>query len=138
MQDKIVRYSLRLNLNKPDHAKICSILRDLHDNFHTTINDFIIEALTYYIENDFQDEEKKKAELSDEVATKAYVKNCLKDHDDALRLFIYEKLDNAGAVLSLSGNQKTKENKIDEESLSGEVDLTKCDAIMNSIEQWIG
>ena len=97
MQDKIVRYSLRLNLNKPDHAKICSILRDLHDNFHTTINDFIIEALTYYIENDFQDEEKKKAELSDEVATKAYVKNCLKDHDDALRL----SKNGAGGIVSL-------------------------------------
>ena len=139
MKSNFTKVSVRLNLNNPEHAKIVSILNDLNKNFHTTKSAFIIEALTYYIRNVSDstltnDGEERFLERQKEFATREYVDNSLRELDRSLRLFVYEKLETIGkAGVTTVLNQNVTKN---DEDASLDADLTQCDAIMRSIDQW--
>ena len=139
VKSNFTKVSVRLNLNNPEHAKIVSILNDLNKNFHTTKSAFVIEALTYYIRNVSDstltnDGEERFLERQKEFATREYVDNGLRELDRSLRLFVYEKLEAIGkAGVTTVPNQNVTKN---EDSSSEDDDLTRCDAIMRSIDQW--
>ena len=44
-----VQYNFRLNLNKPEHLKIYRVLTDLNLDIHKSRTNFIIDALSRYI-----------------------------------------------------------------------------------------
>ena len=137
MKSNFTKVSVRLNLNNPEHAKIVSILNDLNKNFHTTKSAFVIEALTYYIRNVSDstltnDGEERFLERQKEFATREYVDNGLRELDRSLRLFVYEKLEALSGARVPTVPNETK----NEEAASDAADLTRCDAIMRSIDQW--
>ena len=137
MKQNLIRIPVRFNLNKPEHAEIVSILRNLNKNYHTTQNSFIIEALSFYIRNmssetltnDGAEREGKRAK---DYATHEYVDTRLKALEQALRLFVYEKMDTGGTGMTGGKLTAPAESKDTDE----EVDLTKYDKIMNDLDQW--
>ena len=148
MKENLFRITVRFNLNNPEHAEIVSILKNLNKNYHTTQNSFIIEALTFYIRNMSSDTltadgrvpEGKRAK---DYATHEYVDTNLKALEQALRLFVYERMESrslsgqgiSGSTMppEVSGMNRTVAKAEDPEK---EVDLTKYDTIMNDIDQW--
>ena len=140
MKQNLIRIPVRFNLNNPEHAEIVSILKDLNKNFHTSQSAFIIEALTYYIRNVSDstltnEGEERFKERAREFATREYVDNGLRELDRSLRLFVYERLE-AGPIIRSSEGSDPNVNQTEEVTSEG-VDLTKCDAVMRSIEQWV-
>ena len=144
MKQNLFRISVRFNLNNPEHAEIVSILKNLNKNFHTTENAFIIEALTFYIRNMSSDTltgdgREAGGKRATDYATHEYVDTNLKALEQALRLFVYEKLEGIGGGVAprFSENRGTVQaGSQEEKEADKDVDLSQFDTIMNDIDQW--
>ena len=139
MKQNLIRVPVRFNLNNPEHAEIVSILKNLNKNYHTTQNAFIIEALTFYIRNMSSDTltndgEERAGKRAKDYATHEYVDTRLKALDQALRLFVYEKMETVTG--SPGGIKATTMGPAAETDPNKEVDLSQYDTIMNDIDQW--
>ncbi len=51
MRENIVYVSLRLNMDVPKHVEINKKLQKLNPNVYKSKNQFVIEALEFYIQN---------------------------------------------------------------------------------------
>ena len=66
-KDNMIFVSFRLNINNPQHVKINSVLKNLNPDIYKSKNQFVADAVEYYIDHfgkdDFTtpDEKKKKA-----------------------------------------------------------------------------
>ena len=137
MKQNLIRIPVRFNLNNPEHAEIVSILKNLNKKYHTTQNAFIIEALTFYIRNmssdtlteDGMETDRKRA---NDYATHEYVDTRLKALDQALRLFVYEKME----TVTGGGTFNVTPGPAERSAAEKEVDLSQYDTIMNDIDQW--
>lgn len=140
--DDIMRLTLRLNQRIPAHARIISVLKDLNKDYHTTLNGFVIEALTYYIENISLDTVTNagKAMASNEarqLVTESALEKRLDQYDQALKRWLLDCLMSfSGANRFPSPFSTTQTSSREGDSAPKEYDLTDYPDIMKDITAW--
>lgn len=55
-RDNITNHSMRLNLNNEQHLRVHNVLKDLNTSIHKSINQFLVEAVDFYVKS-FEDDE---------------------------------------------------------------------------------
>ena len=141
--EDIMRLTIRFNQRIPEQARIIGILKDLNKEYHTTMNGFIIEAITYYI-NNIPDETVTNAgkaaaeKRSEQYVTRGDVEKRIDQYDQALKRWLLDSF----APLLIGGNLRPSPVS-GSLSFPGEgqtppksVDLTEYPDIMKDILAW--
>lgn len=50
-RDNIANHSMRLNLNNEQHLRVHDVLKDLNTGIHKSVNQFMINAVDFYIQS---------------------------------------------------------------------------------------
>ena len=141
--EDIMRLTIRFNQRIPEQARIIGILKDLNKEYHTTMNGFVIEAITYYINNipaeTVTNSGKAAAEKrSTQYVTRGDVEARLDQYDQALKRWLLDSLiplllggtvrpSPVSQPLSFPGEGQAPQNK---------KDLTEYPEIMRDILAW--
>lgn len=128
--DKGIYHSLRLSKDNPEHMKIHNVLLDLNSNLYKSKNQFIVEALLYYItdmENSPVTESRKRnQEKNDSAVTQGEFENAVKEMKSELRQYIDKEVlqviikvmsNNLSSVRADSVNEAAAEENRDEEAV---------------------
>jgi hypothetical protein len=139
-----MKFSLRLDYDNPEHDKIITALENLDKKQHKTKTQFIINALTHYIDyqNLVDGEELIKARMSnleELVVTRREFENQISIIRAELKAELYEDIvsmvGKVGAVNAGDiGGSDAKFNGQEESSL--DTDLSKYAGIMDSVMSW--
>lgn len=141
--EDVVRISVRLNQRVPEHAKIIGILEDLNKNYHTTKSGFIIEAISFYIQN-ISDEKLTNSgkRIADEknkhLITEDHLEKRIDQYDQSLKRWLLDSF-----IPLLRGANVAPSPVFSQLSFPGEgepapkeVDLTAYPEIMKDIAAW--
>ena len=141
--DDIMRLTLRLNQRIPEHARIISVLKDLNKDYHTTLNGFVIEALSFYIENISLDTitNAGKAMAKNEarhLVTESALEKRLDQYDQALKRWLLDCFVSfsAGANRFPSPVSTTHSFPGEGDTAPKEYDLTNYPDIMKDVNAW--
>ncbi len=139
----LMRVSLRLNQRIPQHARIIGVLKNLNKNYHTTLNSFIIEALSFYIENvsneAFSNSAKPTASMdSKQVVTTDILEKRLDQYDQDLKQWLLGCFVSysSGAMKPPSPISSATSYKGEGDTAPTEYDLTTYPDIMKNITAW--
>ena len=138
-----MRVSLRLNQKIPEHARIISVLKDLNKKYHTTLNSFVIEALSFYIENVSNEKitnsgKAKASKNSGKVVTEDILEERLDLYDQALKRWLLDCFVSfsAGANRFPSPVSSTHSFPGEGDAAPKELDLTDYPDIMKDVNAW--
>ena len=138
-----MRVSLRLNQKIPEHARIISVLKDLNKKYHTTLNSFVIEALSFYIENVSNEKitnsgKAKASKNSGKVVTEDILEERLDLYDQALKRWLLDCFVSfsAGANRFPSPVSTTHSFPGEGDTAPKEYDLTDYPDIMKDVNAW--
>ncbi len=138
-----MRVSLRLNQKIPEHARIISVLKDLNKKYHTTLNSFVIEALSFYIENVSNEKitnsgKAKASKSSGKVVTEDILEERLDLYDQALKRWLLDCFVSfsAGANRFPSPVSSTHSFPGEGDTAPKEYDLTDYPDIMKDVNAW--
>ena len=138
-----MRVSLRLNQKIPEHARIISVLKDLNKKYHTTLNSFVIEALSFYIENVSNEKitnsgKAKASKNSGKVVTEDILEERLDLYDQALKRWLLDCFVSfsAGANRFPSPVSSTHSFPGEGDTAPKEYDLTEYPDIMKDVNAW--
>ena len=138
-----MRVSLRLNQKIPEHARIISVLKDLNKKYHTTLNSFVIETLSFYIENVSNEKitnsgKAKASKNSGKVVTDDILEERLDLYDQALKRWLIDCFVSfsAGANRFPSPVSTTHSFPGEGGTAPKEYDLTDYPDIMKDINAW--
>ena len=139
----LMRVSLRLNQKIPEHARIISVLKDLNKKYHTTLNSFVIEALSFYIENVSNEKitnsgKAKASKNSEKVVTEDILEERLDLYDQALKRWLLDCFVSfsAGANRFPSPVSTTHSFPGEGDTAPKEYDLTDYPDIMKDVNAW--
>ncbi len=65
MKDNLVSNTFRLNMNNPKHVKINKVIKNLNPKIYKSINQFMVDALDFYIDH-YGDEKFMKSKRESE------------------------------------------------------------------------
>ena len=121
-----MRVSLRLNQKIPEHARIISVLKDLNKKYHTTLNSFVIEALSFYIKN------------SGRVVTEDILEERLDLYDQALKRWLLDCFVSFSAGANRFPSPVSSAHSFPGEGNTApkELDLTEYPDIMKDVNAW--
>ncbi len=138
-----MRVSLRLNQKIPEHARIISVLKDLNKKYHTTLNSFVIEALSFYIENVSNEKitnsgKAKASKNSGKIVTEDILEERLDLYDQALKRWLLDCFVSfsAGANRFPSPVSSAHSFPREGDTAPKEIDLTDYPEIMKDITAW--
>ena len=138
-----MRVSLRLNQKIPEHARIISVLKDLNKKYHTTLNSFVIEALSFYIENVSNEKitnsgKAKASKNSGKIVTEDILEERLDLYDQALKRWLLDCFVSfsAGANRFPSPVSTTHSFPGEGDTAPKEYDLTDYPDIMKDVNAW--
>ena len=138
-----MRVSLRLNQKIPEHARIISVLKDLNKKYHTTLNSFVIEALSFYIENVSNEKitnsgKAKASKNSGKIVTEDILEERLDLYDQALKRWLLDCFVSfsAGANRFPSPVSSTHSFPGEGDTAPKEYDLTEYPDIMKDVNAW--
>ena len=138
-----MRVSLRLNQKIPEHARIISVLKDLNKKYHTTLNSFVIEALSFYIENVSNEKitnsgKAKASKNSGKIVTEDILEERLDLYDQALKRWLLDCFVSfsAGANRFPSPVSTTHSFPGEGDTAPKEYDLTEYPDIMKDVNAW--
>ena len=139
----LMRVSLRLNQKIPEHARIISVLKDLNKKYHTTLNSFVIEALSFYIENVSNEKitnsgKAKASKNCGKVVTEDILEERLDLYDQALKRWLLDCFVSfsAGANRFPSPVSSTHSFPGEGDTAPKEYDLTDYPDIMKDVNAW--
>ena len=139
----LMRVSLRLNQKIPEHARIISVLKDLNKKYHTTLNSFVIEALSFYIENVSNEKitnsgKAKASKNSGKVVTEDILEERVDLYDQALKRWLLDCFVSfsAGANRFPSPVSSTHSFPGEGDTAPKEYDLTDYPDIMKDVNAW--
>ena len=138
-----MRVSLRLNQKIPEHARIISVLKDLNKKYHTTLNSFVIEALSFYIENVSNETitnsgKAKASKNSGKIVTEDILEERLDLYDQALKRWLLDCFVSfsAGANRFPSPVSSAHSFPGEGDNTPKEYDLTEYPDIMKDVNAW--
>ena len=138
-----MRVSLRLNQKIPEHARIISVLKDLNKKYHTTLNSFVIEALSFYIENVSNEKitnsgKAKASKNSGKIVTEDILEERLDLYDQALKRWLLDCFVSfsAGANRFPSPVSGSHSFPGEGDTAPKEYDLTDYPDIMKDVNAW--
>ena len=138
-----MRVSLRLNQKIPEHARIISVLKDLNKKYHTTLNSFVIEALSFYIENVSNEKitnsgKAKASKNSGKIVTEDILEERLDLYDQALKRWLLDCFVSfsAGANRFPSPVSSAQSFPGEGNTAPKELDLTDYPDIMKDVNAW--
>ena len=138
-----MRVSLRLNQKIPEHARIISVLKDLNKKYHTTLNSFVIEALSFYIENVSNEKipnsgKATASKNSGKIVTEDILEERLDLYDQALKRWLLDCFVSfsAGANRFPSPVSTTHSFPGEGDTAPKEYDLTDYPDIMKDVNAW--
>ena len=141
--EDIMRITLRFNQKIPEQARIIGILKDLNKEYHTTMTSFVIEAITYYIDNipaeAITNAGKAAAEKRDaELMTRGDVENRLDLYDQALKRWLLESFIPTllGGIMRPSLVSGSPSFPREGQKPQEKVDLTEYPEIMKDVLAW--
>ena len=139
----IMRLTFRLNQRVPEQARIIRILKDLNSEYHTTMTSFIIEAITFYIDNIPDHLVTNAGKASSENQRKSFVteealEKRLDQYDQALKRWLLDCFVSfsAGANRIPSPVSNAHSFPGEEDTAPKEYDLTDYPDIMKDINAW--
>lgn len=131
-KDKGIYHHLRLSMNNPEHMKIHNILMDLNKDIYKSQNQFIVEALLFYIaeleEHPLTSSRRQKENERDKLITKGEIDDIATAMKNELLQYINKEVlvtiisalgnnlgDNRAVVLNNDDNQNdSHEEQVDE------------------------
>ena len=138
-----MRVSLRLNQKIPEHARIISVLKDLNKKYHTTLNSFVIEALSFYIENVSNEKitnsgKAKASKNSGKVVTDDILEERLDLYDQALKRWLLDCFVSFSAGANRFPSPVSSAHSFPGEGNTApkELDLTEYPDIMKDVNAW--
>lgn len=139
----LMRVSLRLNQKIPEHARIISVLKDLNKKYHTTLNSFVIEALSFYIENVSNEKitnsgKAKASKNSGKIVTEDILEERLDLYDQALKRWLLDCFVSFSAGANRFPSPVSSAHSFPGEGdiAPKEYDLTDYPDIMKDITAW--
>ncbi len=128
-KDNIFNYSLRLNLRNEQHLRVHKVVQDLNPSIHKSINEFMINAIDFYIksfdENNLTNEAVKREQNKTSVITKADLEEAKRDiqiemKDELIRI-LGTALASGQMIRIPSMVQEVVTEKIEEDSLMADL-----------------
>ncbi len=149
MEKKEVRHvTVRLSYDNPEHMKIMGILDDLNLSVHRSKNQFIINAIGYYVDmlenGDLTNAAAKKSEETRYITEQTFEEE-LSKMKSAVRTEIYEDIIRflgSGMVISKMGFSETdrfqKNDRSEAEKAEENVPdtLSRFDNVMQHVMDW--
>ena len=139
----LMRVSLRLNQKIPEHARIISVLKDLNKKYHTTLNSFVIEALSFYIENVSNEKitnsgKAKASKNSGKIVTEDILEERLDLYDQALKRWLLDCFVSFSAGANRFPSPVSSAHSFPGEGNTApkELDLTEYPDIMKDVNAW--
>jgi hypothetical protein len=139
----LMMVSLRLNQKIPEHARIISVLKDLNKKYHTTLNSFVIEALSFYIENVSNEKitnlgKAKASKNSGKIVTEDFLEERLDLYDQALKRWLLDCFVSFSVVANRFPSPVSSAHSFPGEgnTTPKEYDLTDYPDIMKDITAW--
>ena len=138
----LMRVSLRLNQRIPEHARIIGVLKDLNKKYHTTLNSFVIKALSFYIENVSNETITNSGQAlasknSGRIITEDILEERLDLYDQALKRWLLDCFVSFSGVNRFPSPVFNTHTSLGEgDSAPKEYDLTDYPDIMKDITAW--
>ena len=151
------RVPVRLSYDNPEHVRIMDILDDLNLDVHKSRNQFIINAITFYVEAINNDtltytDERKQREMEEKFVThdemqemmdKFSVKIKTELHEEMIKLLasiVVSSGGNTGIPVSTAGDVIKEEVSVSENAVSDHEDLaetlSRYDNVMQQVMNW--
>lgn len=151
------RVPVRLSYDNPEHVRIMDILDDLNLDVHKSRNQFIINAITFYVEAINNDtltytDERKQREMEEKFVThddmqemmdKFSVKIKTELHEEMIKLLagiVVSSGGNTGIPVSTAGDVTKEEVSVSENAVSAHEDLaetlSRYDNVMQQVMNW--
>lgn len=134
-KENIIYNSFRLNMNNPEHVRIQAVLSNLNNHIYKSKNQFIAEAILYYIDHygaeSFTKEEDSEVHFITKEELEGIRKDMLEEAATEARKEVIKVLGGVISGMQTSGNMtantnhtqqyeaQTPEENLDDEVVSG-------------------
>lgn len=138
----LMRVSLRLHQRNPEHARIINVLKDLNKSRYSTLNSFVIEAITFYIENVSDTKITNTGKAKAIEASKHFITDTELDkrfdlYDQGLKRWLLDSFIPLVHGVGISSSPASKINTVTvEKEPDSDFDLSRYPDVMNTITAW--
>lgn len=128
-KDNIANHSMRLNLRNEQHLRVHNVLKDLNPNIHKSANQFMVNAMDFYIRS-FENETLTNEAVNRKQGERVYITN--EDLEEVRKEMRSEMKDEiirilgvalvGGQMISIpSKKQEVSTEKLEEDTLMSEL-----------------